>query len=103
MGGKWMAFVPSRLRGVVMRSVIDGLRERGLDYIVKTSGGGRVVRVPSIITSGRVSVVRYGVCMYYGEDYVFEVEVGVLPGAVYFFVIGVALFFLGLALIAVGW
>ncbi len=98
-----MAFVPSRLRGVVMRSVIDGLRERGLDYIVKTSGGGRVVRVPSIITSGRVSVVRYGVCMYYGEDYVFEVEVGVLPGAVYFFVIGVALFFLGLALIAVGW
>ena len=58
--------------------------------------------MPSIITSGRVSVVRYGVCMYYGEDYVFEVEVGVLPGAVYFFVIGVALLFLGLALIAIG-
>ena len=29
MGGKWMVFVPSGLRGVVMRSVIDGLRERG--------------------------------------------------------------------------
>jgi len=39
-----MAFVPSRLRGVVMRSVIDGLRERGLDYIVKTSGEGLLVR-----------------------------------------------------------
>ena len=38
--------------------------------------------------------------MYYGEGYVFEV--GVLPGAVYFFVIGVDLLFLGLALIAIG-
>ncbi|MCG2895711.1 MAG: hypothetical protein L7H05_05670 [Vulcanisaeta sp.] len=58
-----MVFVPSGLRGVVMRSVIDGLRERGLDYIVKTSGvreGGErpvIVYVPNFLAVGMVNDV----------------------------------------------
>jgi len=63
MGGKWMVFVPSGLRGVVMRSVIDGLRERGLDYIAKTprvrEGGERpvIVYVPNFLAVGMVNDV----------------------------------------------
>ena len=63
MGGKWMVFVPSGLRGVVMRNVIDGLRERRLDYIVKTPGvreGGErpvIVYVPNFLAVGMVNDV----------------------------------------------
>lgn len=55
--GKWMIFVPRRLRGVVLRVVIDKLRKRGLDYSAKTVGveesdGGEqpvIVYVPSFL------------------------------------------------------
>jgi len=63
MGGKWMVFVPSGLRGVVMRNVIDGLRERGLDYIAKTPGmreGGErpvIVYVPNFLAVDMVNDV----------------------------------------------
>jgi len=36
--GKWIVFVPSKLRGIVLRRVIDKLRKRDLDYIAKTVG-----------------------------------------------------------------
>ncbi len=36
--GKWMVFVSSKLRGIVLRRVIDELRKRRLDYIAKTVG-----------------------------------------------------------------
>ena len=61
MGGKWMVFILSGLRGVVMRNVIDGLRERGLDYIVKAVGmrgsGERpvIVYVPNFLAVGMVN------------------------------------------------
>jgi len=61
MVGKWMVFAPSRLRGVMMRSIIDGLREGGLDYIVKAVGmGGRgegpvIVYVPNFLAVGMVN------------------------------------------------
>jgi len=57
---------------------------------------------PSIIRSGQVTIVSYGVCQYYGEDFIIEVQVGVMPEAIYFFIIGLALLLLGLALIAIG-
>jgi len=63
MGGKWMVFISSGLRGVVMRSIIDGLRERGLDYIAKTPGareGGErpvIVYVPNFLAVGMVNDV----------------------------------------------
>ena len=63
MVGKWVVFILSGLRGVVMSSVIDGLREKGLDYIVKTSGvreGGErpvIVYVPNFLAVGMVNDV----------------------------------------------
>jgi len=63
MGGKWMVFVPSGLRGVVMSSVIDGLREKGLNYIAKTPGvrecGERpvIIYVPNFLAVGMVNDV----------------------------------------------
>jgi len=57
---------------------------------------------PSIIRSGQVTIVSYGVCQYYGEDFIIEVQVGVMPEAIYSFIIGLVLLLLGLALIALG-
>jgi len=61
--GKWMIFVPCRLRGVVLRIVIDKLRKRGLDYSAKTVGVEEsdrdeqpvIVYVPSFLA---VNIVR---------------------------------------------
>lgn len=36
--GKWMVFVPSGLRGIVLRRIVDELKKRGLDYSAKTVG-----------------------------------------------------------------
>jgi hypothetical protein len=63
MGGKWVVFILSGLRGVVMRSIINGFRERRLDYIVKTSGvreGGErpvIIYVPNFLAVGMVNDV----------------------------------------------
>ena len=59
--GKWVVFILSGLRGVVMSSVIDGLRERGLNYIAKTPGmrkGGErpvIVYVPNFLAVDMVN------------------------------------------------
>jgi hypothetical protein len=63
MVGKWVVFILSGLRGVVMSSVIDGLREKGLNYIAKTPGvreGGErpvIIYVPNFLAVGMVNDV----------------------------------------------
>jgi hypothetical protein len=63
MVGRWVVFILSGLRGVVMRNVIDGLREKGLDYIAKTRGvresGERpvIIYVPNFLAVGMVNDV----------------------------------------------
>jgi len=61
--GKWIVFVPSKLRGVVLRRVIDELRKRRLDYSAKTVGVEEsdrdeqpiIVYVPSFLA---ISIVK---------------------------------------------
>ena len=61
--GKWMVFVPSKLRGAVLRRVVDELKKRHLDYIAETVGVKKTDRdeqpviayVPSFLA---VNIVR---------------------------------------------
>ena len=57
---------------------------------------------PSITSSNQVSILNYGVCQYYGRDIIWEIKIGTLPEALYLFITGLALVFIGLALVAVG-
>jgi len=57
--------------------------------------------VPSMLIGGQVVIVGYGVCQYYGNGFMLEVKVGVLPEALYSFIIGIVLLILGLVLIAI--
>ena len=77
--GKWMVFVPSKLRGIVLRRVIDELRRRSLDYIAKTVGVEEpdrdeqpvIVYIPSFLavnTVGEVAEVMLGVLEEFGID-----------------------------------
>ncbi|WP_048062787.1 hypothetical protein [Caldivirga maquilingensis] len=69
-------------------------------YIPPILNGGQ--SSPSIISSSQVSILNYGVCQYYGKDLIWEVQIGTLPEALYLFVAGLALVFIGLALVAIG-
>ena len=63
--GKWMVFVLSRLRGIILRRVMDELRKRGLDYIAKTVGVKEsdrdeqpvIIYVPSFLAANMVKEV----------------------------------------------
>ena len=57
--------------------------------------------VPSMLIGGQVVIVGYGVCQYYGNGFMLEVKVGVLPEVLYSFIIGIVLLILGLVLIAI--
>jgi hypothetical protein len=57
--------------------------------------------VPSMLIGGQVVIVGYGVCQYYGNGFMLEVKVGVLPETFYSFIIGIVLLVLGLVLIAI--
>jgi len=57
--------------------------------------------VPSMLIGGQVVIVGYGVCQYYGNGFMLEVKVGVLPETLYSFIIGIVLLILGLVLIAI--
>ncbi|WP_291767363.1 hypothetical protein [Caldivirga sp. UBA161] len=69
-------------------------------YIPPILNGGQ--SSPSIISSSQVSILNYGVCQYYGKGLIWEVQIGTLPEALYLFVIGLTLIFIGLALVAIG-
>jgi len=61
--GKWMVFAPNRRRGFLLRNIINGLGEKGLDYITKTismrEGGERpvVVYVPNFLAVNMINDV----------------------------------------------
>lgn len=57
---------------------------------------------PSPAGSGGLMILAYGVCQYYGSDFILEVKVGVMVEAIYLFIAGLVSLFLGLALIAAG-
>jgi len=63
MVGKWMVFAPNRRRGFLLRNIINGLGEKGLDYITKTvsmrEGGERpvVVYVPNFLAVNMINDV----------------------------------------------
>jgi hypothetical protein len=73
--GKWMVFVPHRLRGVVLRRIIDKLRGRELDYSAKTVGTEEpdedgqpvIIYVPSFLATGIVREVAEVVLEVLGE------------------------------------
>ena len=69
-------------------------------YVPPVLNGGQ--SFPFIISNGQVSIINYGICQYYGENLIWEVKVGTLPDALYFFVIGLTLIFIGLILVAIG-
>jgi len=63
--GKWMVFAPSKLRGIILRRVMDELRKRDLDYIAKTVGVEEsdrdeqpvIIYVPSFLAANMVKEV----------------------------------------------
>ncbi|WP_292000267.1 hypothetical protein [Caldivirga sp.] len=69
-------------------------------YVPPVLNGGQ--SSPSIISSSKVTIINYGVCQYYGNGLIWEVQIGALPESLYLFITGLVLIFIGLALVAIG-